>query len=46
LPHLPHLLADDPADGIGGILFHLRRGVGVGVQEEKSPMTYGGRRSI
>ena len=31
---LPHLLADDPADGVGGILFHLRRGVGVGVQRE------------
>ena len=28
---LPHLLADDPADGVGGILLHLRRGVGVGV---------------
>ena len=26
-----HLLADDPADGVGGILLHLRRGVGVGV---------------
>ena len=33
---LPHLLADDPADGVGGILFHLRRGVGVGVQREPS----------
>ena len=31
-----HLLADDPADGIGGILFHLRRGMGVGVQREPS----------
>ena len=31
LPYLPHLLADDPADGVGGILFHLGRGVGVGV---------------
>ena len=31
---LPHLLADDPADGVGGILLHLRRGVGVGVQRE------------
>ena len=31
---LPHLLADDPADGVGGILFHLRRGVSVGVQRE------------
>ena len=43
---LPHLLADDPTDGIGGILLHLRRGVGIGVQEEKSPMTYGERRCI
>ena len=33
---LPHLLADDPADGVGCILFHLRRGVGVGVQRETS----------
>ena len=33
---LPHLLADDPADGVGGILLHLRRGVGVGVQREAS----------
>ena len=32
LPSLPHLLADDPADGVGGILLHLGRGVGVGVQ--------------
>ena len=31
---LPHLLADDPTDGIGGILLHLGRGVGVGVQGE------------
>ena len=46
LPYLPHLLADDPTDGVCGILLHLRRGVSVGVQEEKSPMTYGGRRSI
>ena len=29
-----HLLADDTADGVGGVLFHLRRGVGVGVQRE------------
>ena len=43
---LPHLLADDPTDGVCGVLLHLRRGVSVGVQEEKSPMTYGGRRSI
>ena len=28
---LPHLLADDPADGVCGVLLHLRRGVGVGV---------------
>ena len=33
---LPHLLADDPTDGIGGILLHLRRGMGVGVQGETS----------
>ena len=33
---LPHLPADDPADGVGGILLHLRRGVGVGVQREAS----------
>ena len=31
---LPHLLADDPTDGIGSVLFHLRRGMGVGVQRE------------
>ena len=31
-----HLLADDPTDGIGGILLHLRRGVSVGVQGETS----------
>ena len=29
-----HLLADDTADGVGSILFHLGRGVGVGVQGE------------
>ena len=29
-----HLLADDPTDGIGGILLHLRCGMGVGVQCE------------
>ena len=29
-----HLLADDPTDGIGSVLFHLRRGMGVGVQRE------------
>ena len=33
-----HLLADNPADGVRCVLFHLGRGVGVGVQEEKSPM--------
>ena len=27
-----HLLADDPTDGVGSVLFHLGRGVGVGVQ--------------
>ena len=31
---LPHLLADDPADGVCGILLHLGRGMGVGVQGE------------
>ena len=31
LPYLPHLLADDPTDGVGGILLHLGRGMGVGV---------------
>ena len=36
LPHLPHLLADDPADGVRRVLFHLGRGVGVGVQREPS----------
>ena len=29
-----HLLADDHADGIGSVLLHLGRGVGVGVQRE------------
>ena len=29
-----HLLADDPTDGVCGILLHLGRGVGVGVQGE------------
>ena len=33
---LQHLLADDPADGVGSVLFHLGRGVGVGVQGEAS----------
>ena len=33
---LSHLLVDDPTDGIGGILLHLRRGVGVSVQREAS----------
>ena len=32
MPYLPHLLADDPTDGIGSVLSHLRRGMGVGVQ--------------
>ena len=36
MPHLLHLLADDPADGIGSVLLHLGRGVGVGVQGETS----------
>ena len=31
---LPHLLADDPADGVRRVLFHLRRGVSIGVQRE------------
>ena len=31
---LPHLLADDPADGVRRVLLHLGRGVGVGVQGE------------
>ena len=29
-----HLLADDTADGVCGILLHLGRGVSVGVQRE------------
>ena len=29
-----HLLADDPTDGVGSVLFHLGCGVGVGVQRE------------
>ena len=29
-----HLLADDPTDGVGSVLFHLGRGVGVGIQRE------------
>ena len=33
---LPHLLADDAADGIGSVLLHLGRGMGVGVQGEPS----------
>ena len=36
MPYLPHLLADEPTDGIGGVLLHLRRGVGVGIQREAS----------
>ena len=31
---LPHLLADDPTDGIGSVLSHLGRGVSIGVQGE------------
>ena len=31
-----HLLADDPTDGVCSVLFHLRRGMGVGVQREPS----------
>ena len=31
---LPHLLADDTADGVRRVLFHLRRGVSIGVQRE------------
>ena len=31
-----HLLADDPTDGVCGVLLHLRRGMGVGVQREPS----------
>ena len=31
---LSHLLADDAADGVGSVLFHLGCGVGVGVQRE------------
>ena len=34
LPRLPHLLADDAADGVCGVLLHLGRGVGIGVQGE------------
>ena len=33
---LPHLLADDPTDGVCGVLLHLGRGVGIGVQGETS----------
>ena len=31
-----HLLADDPTDGVCSVLFHLGRGMGVGVQGEPS----------
>ena len=31
---LPHLLADDPTDGVCSVLFHLGRGVSIGVQGE------------
>ena len=34
LPRLPHLLADDPTDGVRCVLFHLGRGVSIGVQRE------------
>ena len=34
MPYLPHLLADDPTVGVRGVLLHLGRGVGVGVQGE------------
>ena len=33
---LPHLLADDPTDGVCGVLLHLGRGVSIGVQGEPS----------
>ena len=36
LPLLPHLLADDAADGVCGVLLHLGRGVSIGVQGEPS----------
>ena len=36
LPYLPHLLADEPTDGVCGVLLHLGRGVGIGVQGEPS----------
>ena len=29
-----HGLADDAADGVGGVTLHLRRGVGVGAESE------------
>ena len=31
---LPHLLADDPTDGVRCVLSHLRSGVGVDIQRE------------
>ena len=34
MPRLPHLLADDPTDGVRCVLFHLGRGVSIGVQRE------------
>ena len=40
LPYLPHLLADDPTDGVRGVLFHLGHGVGVGVQGEASRVVW------
>ena len=32
-----HLLADDPADGVCGVLLHLGRSVGVGVGVQREP---------
>ena len=31
-----HRLTDDVSDGVGGVTFHLRRGVGVGTEREAS----------
>ena len=36
LPYLPHLLTDDPTDGVCRVLLHLGCGMGVGVQGEAS----------
>ena len=41
---LSHLLADDPTDGVCGVLLHLRRGMGVGVQGETSRIVAQGPR--